>query len=77
MGVSVLGTVQRALNSFQLSYEVGTIYLPPFMEKHNEARDITQVTNEVGIQSQAVLPVFLSNFPYIHMNENSGYQSLS
>ena len=38
------------------------------MEKHNEARDITQVTSKAGIQSQAVSPVFLSNFPYIHMN---------
>ena len=40
--------------SFQLSYKVGTNYLPHFMEKDNEARDITQVTSEAGIQTQAV-----------------------
>lgn len=39
---------------FQLCYKVSTNYLPYFTEKDNEARDITQVTSEAGIQTQAV-----------------------
>ena len=77
LGVSVPGTVQRALNSFQLSYKVGTNYPHPPTGKYNEARGIAQVASRAGIQSQAVSPVLLSNFPHIHMNENSCYQSLS